>query len=176
MIPFRLAAGGFVKFCARDNGRKTRLKHEQGVTEIHKSEKCCILLVLFWKYHRRGVLITAWTYVYYVLIPSICTLQNIPLTMYINIFIPFLLLFRGSCFLKFCTFRFCLSKALYNPLSLLEQHDWKYDNAKYHGQCKSHMALPILEKISSGTELISEQCLLVLCCYCTHFILHNKKA
>ena len=36
MIPFRLAAGGFVKFCARDNGRKTRLKHEQGVTETNK--------------------------------------------------------------------------------------------------------------------------------------------
>jgi hypothetical protein len=59
---------------------------------------------------------------------------------------------------------------------LLEQHDFKYDNAKDHLQSKSHVAHPIVDKISSGTELISEQCLLGLCCFCTHIILHKMKA
>jgi len=43
----RLAAGGFVKFCARDNGRKTRVKHVEGITEMNEFEKCCVFLVVF---------------------------------------------------------------------------------------------------------------------------------
>jgi hypothetical protein len=59
---------------------------------------------------------------------------------------------------------------------LLEQLDCKYDNAKDHRQCKRHVAPLTIEKISSGTELISEHCLLGLGCYFTHIILHKKKA
>jgi len=59
---------------------------------------------------------------------------------------------------------------------LLQQRDCKYDNANNLRQCKSHEPLPIIDKISSGTELISEKFLIGLCCYCTHIILHKKKA
>jgi hypothetical protein len=95
---------------------------------------------------------------------------------HIYIFIPFLFRFRRRCFLKFCAFRLFLSNAVYKPISLLEQHDCKYCNAKDHRQCKSHVVPSIIEKISSGAELISEQCLLGLCCYCTLAILHKKTA
>ena len=37
----------FCEVCARDKGRKIRLKHVEGFTEMNKYQKCCILLVVF---------------------------------------------------------------------------------------------------------------------------------
>ena len=36
----------YVQFCAPDDGRRNRLKHVQQFTEIDRSRKCCILLVV----------------------------------------------------------------------------------------------------------------------------------
>jgi len=36
----------YVQFCAPDDGRKTRLKHVERLTEINKFEKRCILLLV----------------------------------------------------------------------------------------------------------------------------------
>jgi len=52
----RLAAGSsigltqYVQFWAPVDGRKTRLKHVERLTEINKFEKSCILLVVLWEY------------------------------------------------------------------------------------------------------------------------------
>ena len=36
----------YVQFCAPDDGRKSRLKHVERLTEINKFEKRCIFLVV----------------------------------------------------------------------------------------------------------------------------------
>jgi len=36
----------YVQFCAADDGRKTRLKHVEHLTEINKFEERCIMLVV----------------------------------------------------------------------------------------------------------------------------------
>jgi len=41
-----IATSSSLQFCAPDDGRKTRLKHVQCLTEINKIEKRCILLVV----------------------------------------------------------------------------------------------------------------------------------
>ena len=89
---------------------------------------------------------------------------------FIPVSFPATLLFKILCVSLLC-FQCC-----YKPISLLEHHDCKYDNAKDHRQCKRRVVPSIIEKIFSGTELISEQCLLGLCCYCTLPILHKKTA
>jgi hypothetical protein len=70
---------------------------------------------------------------------------------------------------------FCLSKPLYTPISLLEQHDREVRNRNELRQYKNHEEPQNIKEISLGTELRSEQYLLILCCYCKHLSLYTKK-
>jgi len=40
----------YVQFCALDDGRRNRLKHVEQFIKINRSIKCCILLVVLWRY------------------------------------------------------------------------------------------------------------------------------